>query len=216
MKLLLRSKSQWIWFAIIALISLVVIGRYIVIPFVAISSYEPRVGDIVFQSLPQVELVKTIEGCTHSHYSHCGVVMQKNGKWVVIEALGRVKHTSLRKWVWQGRLGRFAAYRLKSGQDWMIPKFIEKLETFLGLPYDYHYEMGDDSIYCSELVYKGFKNATGEKLGKLVTLGDLDWRPYIKTIEKYEGGSIPLDRVMITPRHLSEAHQLKRVYRFGL
>jgi hypothetical protein len=44
----------------------------------------------------------------------------------------------------------------------------------------------------------------------------LDWRPFAEAIKKFEGGSPPLQREMITPKHLSEAKQLEKVYAFGL
>jgi Permuted papain-like amidase enzyme, YaeF/YiiX, C92 family len=80
-----------------------------------------------------------------------------------------------------------------------------------GRPYDIRYELDDEKIYCSELIYKAFRTATGEELGKLQRLGDLDWRPYRETIEAIENGPAPLDRLMITPRSLSEAAQLMLV-----
>ena len=141
--------------------------------------------------------------------------MKKDGRWVVIQALGTVRDTSLYMWVSQGRAGRFAVYRLRHDRANTISQFVVELRKFLGLPYDFHYEMDDNAIYCSELVYKAYRNATGEDLGQLVRLGDLDWRPYAKVIRKYEGGDPPLQRVIITPKHLSEAYQLEKVYTFG-
>ena len=157
-----------------------------------------------------------IEGATHSPYSHCGVVVKRDGKWVVIEALGTVKYTSLYLWLAQGRSGRFAVYRLKPAHTGEIPGFLKELSEFSGLPYDSRYEMGDDAIYCSELVYKAYRNATGQELGRLVKLGQLDWQPFAASISKYAEGSLPLQREMITPKHLAEAPQLQKVYAFGL
>jgi len=58
-------------------------------------SYAPQVGDVYFQSLPQSPLVATIEGATHSPYSHCGILNKSNGEWVVHEAIGPVRVTKL-------------------------------------------------------------------------------------------------------------------------
>jgi hypothetical protein len=76
--------------------------------------------------------------------------------------------------------------------------------------------MDDKFIYCSELVYKAYRDATGKPLGKLAKLGDLNWRPYVATIRKYEGGDPPLDREMITPIDLSKAPQLQKVFDNGM
>ena len=74
------------------------------------------------------------------------------------------------------------------------------------------YRMDDDALYCSELVFKAWKNATGQELGMLVPLGEMNWKPYEDTIRKYEHGPPPLDRWMITPQNLSEATQLEKVF----
>ena len=118
-------------------------------------------------------------------------------------------------WIAQGRFGKFTVYMLKPGYANSIPKFIDELNKYSGIPYDFRYEMGDDAIYCSELVYKAYKIATGMEIGKLVKLEELDWQPFADVISDYEGGSPPLKRVMITPKHLSEAQQLEKVYAFG-
>ncbi|MBI1852820.1 MAG: hypothetical protein HYR85_20965 [Planctomycetes bacterium] len=76
------------------------------------------------------------------------------------------------------------------------------------------YSMDDDAIYCSELVFKAFKNATGEPLGATQRLSALDWPPFVALIRRLEG-TVPLDREMITPRALSEAPQLREVHRVG-
>lgn len=174
-------------------------------------SYEPAEGDIVFQSLPRSELVNTIEGATGSPWSHCGVVVIENGRWMVCEAIGDVRFTPLDAYYQRGRDGRFAVYRLKEKDRRHIPEMVKACRKFLGRPYDARYRMDDEAIYCSELIYKGYRAAAGEGLGKLVTLGSLKWKPYRQLIERLEGGPVPVDREMITPRDLAAAEQLERV-----
>ncbi|MEI9999567.1 MAG: hypothetical protein WDO13_10580 [Verrucomicrobiota bacterium] len=53
--------------------------------------------------------------------------------------------------------------------------------------------------YCSSLCYLAFQLATGEQMGKLEKLRDLDWKPYERFVREDQDGSLPLDRVMITP-----------------
>lgn len=65
--------------------------------------------------------------------------------------------------------------------------------------------MDDGRIYCSELIWKAFQRATGEELGRLQSLGELNWNPYAEIIRKIENGKLPLERRMITPRSLTEA-----------
>ena len=178
--------------------------------------YEPIEGDIIFQSLPWHELTEAIEGSTGSPYSHVGVVALDRGRWVVIEAIGPTIETPLEKWIDRGRHRKAAVYRLQPKYTDQIPAFIDAARDYLGRPYDTRYRMDDEAIYCSELVYKAFQRTTGEPMGELVKLGDLNWQPYIATIRKYEGGDPPLDRQMITPRDLAKAEQLELVFDNGI
>ncbi len=178
--------------------------------------YAPEEGDVLFQSLPHSRLVNAIEGVTDSPYSHCGIVSKRDGQWVVYEAIQDVRATPLREFLARGRNQGFAAYRLKPKFRKHIPDTIKHVRGLLGRPYDVRYRMDDEYIYCSELVYKGYQKASGEGLGKLVRLGDMNWRPYQSTIEFYENGPVPHDREMITPKDLAKARQLKLVQSHNL
>ncbi|MEO7412941.1 MAG: YiiX/YebB-like N1pC/P60 family cysteine hydrolase, partial [Opitutaceae bacterium] len=124
-------------------------------------------GDILFQSLPHNSLVDTIEGSTHSPFSHCGILHRKANGWVVIEAIGPVKETPLTRWTAQGRSRRYSVYRLRENYRSRIPAMISAAQSYEGRPYDMRYELDDEKIYCSELIYKAFQQASGEQLGKL-------------------------------------------------
>ncbi len=177
--------------------------------------YQPMEGDVVFQSFPHDPLTDTIEGVSESPYSHCGMVMKQDGAWSVIEAVGPVMITPMDDWVDRGRNHAFAVFRFREKYRKLVPQMIEAAKTFLGRPYDIHYEMGDEKIYCSELLYKAFKKASGEDLGKVERLEKLNWKPYEAFIRKIEGGKLPLDRAMITPRAVTEAPQVEKVYSMG-
>lgn len=179
-------------------------------------AYTPQEGDVLFQSLPHSDLVDAIEGVSHSRYSHVGLLIRKDHAWFVREAIGPVRDTPLPDWIARGRGTKgqaFDAYRLRAPLQAIIPRLISATEPFMGKPYDFRYRLDDEAIYCSELVYKAMLSATGLRLGNLQQLGALDWKPYRATIEKYEEGRAPLDRLMITPRGMSEAHALEVVYR---
>lgn len=180
------------------------------------SAYQPAEGDILFQSLPNptgMDLVDAIEGSTASPYSHCGMVFQEGGDWKVIEAIGPVKITPLKEYVSRGRGGKVWAYRLDESNRKHVPAALAAMRKDLGKPYDPRYRFDDEAIYCSELIWRGWKAATGKELGKTVTLGSLNWKPYQPVIEAIEGsGNLPLDRKMITPRDLAKAKELTLVF----
>lgn len=180
------------------------------------ATYEPAEGDILFQSLPNdpgMDLVDAIEGSTDSPYSHCGMVFRENGDWWVIEAIGPVKVTQLQDYIDRGRDDKLWAYRFDEKKRKHIPAALAAMKEDLGKPYDARYRFDSEAIYCSELIFRGWKAATGEDLGKVVTLGSLKWEKYKPVIEAIEGqGNLPLDRQMITPRDLAKASGLKLVY----
>ena len=182
------------------------------------NNYEPQEGDLVFQALSlDLDLVVAIEGVTESHYSHVGVLHKRNGEWTVIEASGPgVIYTAFDKWKTHGRNERWAAFRLKAKQQKHIPQFLANLHPHAGKAYDFKYELSENKLYCSELVYHAWKRTTGQEMGKLTRIGDLNWKPHQATIEKYNGGPMPLDRQMISPIELSKANQLQRVYNHEL
>jgi uncharacterized protein YycO len=176
-----------------------------------VSPSDLREGDLLFQSLPRNPLVDAIEGASGSPFSHCGILHQTPSGWVVVEAIGPVKETPLSEWKARARDRLYVTYRLKSAYRDKIPSFIIAAQAMVGRPYDHHYAWDDEAIYCSELIYKAFLTATGEKLGAMQRLGDLNWKPYSVVMEQVEGGPVPVDRQMITPRAVTEAGQVELV-----
>lgn len=174
-------------------------------------AYVVREGDILFQSLPHAPLVDVIEGVTRSPYSHCGIVTQRDGEWYVLEAIGPVRETRLGAWIGQGRNGKFAAYRLDPTFETSIPRILAEGRKFMGRPYDIHYDFHDERIYCSELIFKAIRAATGRTVGEVQRIGELNWKPHEAFIRSIEG-SVPLERELISPDALSRAKELKKVY----
>jgi Permuted papain-like amidase enzyme, YaeF/YiiX, C92 family len=207
-----KTRGAWIRSAVIFAIVIAVAVYRNVFSLTQLLAYQPRDGDVLFQSLPHGELVDAIEGITESEWSHCGVVMRKGNMWVVVESIGQVRETPLFLWIPRGRAGRFAAYRPSAGNNGDRSLLRTALGGFMGRPYDFRYAPGDGEIYCSELVFKAYRDAYGLELGEWQSLGDLNWRPFESFIRKMEAGSLPLARPMITPVALTKSASLSRVY----
>lgn len=187
------------------------------LPRAALGGYEPQEGDLVFQSLYPVPIVRAIEGATHSDYSHCGIVLKDGaGNWIVREAFSihGVDDTPVREFAARGRLAAVDIYRLAEAPAGLGPRLRAASEPWLGLPYDFLFKPGDDEFYCSELVWKAY-HEIGLDLGEWRTLGSLDWQPYERTIRRLEGGEPPLGRSMITPRAVAESARLVKVHAWG-
>lgn len=213
MKTFPTTKIGWLRAGSLIVIPLV---WFYLLPFISYVQYLPQEGDVIFQSLPKLtRLVRAIEGISGSPLSHCGVVIRKEGKWYVTEEFGDVHDTPLFGFIQRGRWGMFCVYRLRRGYDDAIPGFLEALKIYKGRMYDYRFRLDDDFLYCSEFVYKAYLKATGRELGRLEALGSMNWQPYAETISFYEKGPPPLDRLMITPKNLSQAKQLELVFSYG-
>lgn len=181
--------------------------------FVRYLAYEPQEGDVIFQSLPRSRLVDAIEGATGSPWSHCGIVARNaSGQWIVYEALNGVEATPLHTFVYRSRDQQYEVFRWKSEAATSVSAMLEHVKSQLGKPYDIRYRLDDEAIYCSELIYKAAIAAMGQPPAKTVALGELDWGRYRPLIEQIEGGDLPLDRQMITPRDLARSSLLERVH----
>jgi hypothetical protein len=197
--LLVTLSAAWVHFHVYGLLHL--------------ARYAPREGDVVFQSLPRGDLVDAIEGITGSPFSHCGVVMKNaDGRWVVHEAIGVVRETPLYLWIVRGRGARIDAWRWNGIDAANTSRLRTALGRHTGKNYDYRYAPGDDEIYCSELVFKAYRDACGIELGAWEKLGDLNWRPFEAFIRETEGGPLPLARLMITPVGVTRSPLLEKVY----
>lgn len=217
MKLLPDSRASKIRALVICAILVGVCVYRNVFSLFQLRAYEPREGDILFQSLPRGELVDAIEGITSSPWSHCGVLMRIDGHWQVVESIGIVRRTPLALWIMRGRSGRFEAYRhsspvFQSSETRLHESLAPALDAYMGRPYDFRYAPGDNEIYCSELVFKAYRDALGVELGNWEELGQLNWRPFETFIRSMEGGPVPLHRRMITPVGITRSPLLRRVY----
>jgi hypothetical protein len=129
-------------------------------------------GDIIFQTSLSRQS-KAIEAATHSNITHMGMIIMNNGEWQVLEAVQPVKVTSFNKWKNRGKDGMIAIKRVNT--DFNFSTVLQSANKHLGKNYDVLFDWGDQSIYCSELVYKAYKEATGIAIGELTKLKDLDF-----------------------------------------
>ena len=126
-------------------------------------------GDLVFQDTrsPQSRIIRSI---TDSPYSHVGVIFRREGRLHVFEAYGPVKSTPLTDWVRRDE-GRFAIRRLKRREELLDAEALAALEklgqAWLGKPYDPQFRWDDEKLYCSELVWKLFREGLEIELAEL-------------------------------------------------
>lgn len=177
-------------------------------------SKELAEGDIIFQSniSPQC---KAIELATHSGYSHCGILFKKGEDWYVWEAVQPVKQTRLEEWTLRGNQ-HFTVKRLVADSlitTAVIKKMQDAGSKYLGKQYDSYFEWSDDRIYCSELVWKIYKETLNIEVGKRNPLRSYDLsHPLVKaTLKERYGKNIPLEEIMISPGDIFESPLLKTI-----
>ena len=176
-----------------------------------LSIYDFRQGDILLQHIPS-HLCSVIADVTQSQYSHCGIVVYRRGEAFVLEAIGPVKCTSLRKWLGQGASRLFTQLRVKEATAEQIAGVVAEAKKMLGKPYDIQYELDENKIYCSELIYKAFLRGGSVEVGSKQRLGDMKWRLHEKFIRHLTGGELPLDREIVTPQALVDSPATESVY----
>lgn len=182
----------------------------------AISAYKPQVGDVVIQNIdPCGRLLRAVKAVSESEWCHCGVVDRKDGRWVVCEAVGGgVRYTDLDDFLMRGNRIRFVVYRLTDEFNHQADKFAKSCAQYLGRPYDSKYELDDEKIYCSELVYKAYESATGETLVDTQELSDLKWEGHEEDIKYYSESDdlvAVLEREVVTPVSLTTSPRLKKI-----
>jgi uncharacterized protein YycO len=181
-----------------------------------LSRYQPQVGDVIVQSItPCGRLLRTVKGVTQSKWCHCGVVDHKDGQWMVCEAVGEgVRYTPLAFFLLRGDEIDFEVYRLKGDVQHHAQDLAKCCQTYVGRPYDIQYELDDEKIYCSELIYKAYRDATdGGEVSIAERFGDLNWQPHKDDIIHYHGSDdLPLDREVVTPVSLTRSQQLAKIF----
>ncbi len=127
-------------------------------------------GDIVFIK-SQTEQSKLLKYTTESPWTHVGMAFKRKGSWDIIEAVQPVKWTSLYSFIRRSHQLAFDVKRARFDFDPAVVK--DYAESFLGKNYDLIFAWDQERWYCSELVWKAYKKATGEELGQLEKIGDL-------------------------------------------
>ena len=167
-------------------------------------------GDMIFQTSQSTQC-EAIRIATNSKFSHCGIVFIEKGEKYVFEAMQPVKYTPLQVWISHGKENHFVVTRIKNASKLLTPQTIQKMKSYAdGLSnkdYDLYFEWSDNKIYCSELVWKIYKNGAGIELCPLQKLKDFNLKdPKVQAIlsERY-GKKIPLEESVVAPSNLENA-----------
>ncbi|MBC8479357.1 MAG: YiiX family permuted papain-like enzyme [FCB group bacterium] len=170
-------------------------------------------GDIIFQ-VSKSNQSKAIQLATNSPYSHMGIVYIENDKAFVFEAVQPVKTTLLNEWITRGEDNHYVVKRLKKDLQILTPDVLNKMkkvgDQFMGKDYDLYFEWSDERIYCSELVWKIFKQGAGVEIGSLQKISEFDLsHPVVqqKIRERYND-QLPTEELVISPARMFNSDKL--------
>ena len=173
-------------------------------------------GDMIFQT-SQSSQCKAVRIATNSKFSHCGIIYIIDGEQFVYEAVQPVKLTKFKDWITHGENNDYVVKRLKNASTILTTSTLQKMKEygnkFDNKDYDLYFEWSDDKIYCSELIWKIYKNGAGIELCPLEKLKNFNLKNNIvETIlkERY-GNNIPLEENVVAPSQIVDSKMLETV-----
>lgn len=127
-------------------------------------------GDILFQDGDCGDFCEAIRKVTEGYqgieFSHNGLLMEENGEWFVLEAIGKgVCKTPLEEFLNrhldENGKPKVMVGRLKPEYQHLIPTAILEAQKHVDKPYDSAFDFDNEAYYCSELIHFAFKAANG-------------------------------------------------------
>lgn len=171
-------------------------------------TYTPQQGDVIFH-VSESSQSAAIKLGTWSRYSHCGLIIKKNGKLYVLEAENGVELTPIRQWLKRGKMcHHYRVMRLKDEQTLNLP-------YKLGGRYDRAFRFNNGKYYCSELVWELYgKNNINLCASK--ELQDYHFL-YLPMVQKHiKSRGFTMEQKVVAPIDLVKSHKLKTVsYGYG-
>ena len=183
------------------------------------ASLDPQIlqgGDILLQKTTGGQST-ALAAATESPYTHSAMVFMRKGKPVVLEAVGPVKWTPLHRWVRGGENEHVVVLRLKDEAP-LANGGLEQLEraavAYLGRPYDTLFQWSDQSIYCSELVFKAYQAALKLEIGAKQPLSSFNLKhPAVQyLIHQRVQGHLNTEELIVSPVSLLHDDDLKTVF----
>ena len=137
---------------------LLIVGGLLLVALAAFGAWrwtqpapEFREGDIIFHT-SRSQQSRAILIASRSLYTHMGILKRAPDGWVVVEAVGPVKETTLEAWIARGKFGRYALYRPIALSDAQRAQIFAAADRLYGWPYDLYFSFDNQAIYCSELI----------------------------------------------------------------
>lgn len=150
-------------------------------------------GDIIFQT-SKSEQSKYISIITQSRLTHCGIIIEKNNGFYVLEASNVIKLTPINEFINKGVNN---AYWIKRIIDQPVKI---KYRNLLGRKYDSRFKWNNNLYYCSELVYHIYDSQFNIKLGTPKKVKDYKGIHLFKNYINKRG--IDIEELVLSPKDI--------------
>ena len=172
-------------------------------------------GDLLFQA-GEGDMTEAIESATGGAFSHVGILGETlEDVWDAVPGEG-VRHVSLRQFLDESARdasGKPFVRVFRTACDW--PDVRARVQALEGRPYDYAFQPGDEALYCSELVYECYRDASGAPLFSAIPMTfkgpDGDIVPYWAAHYDSLGVAVPEGAPGTNPNDLSRSPLLTPV-----
>ena len=211
------------------------------------TEFQLEVGDLLFQDLDSSPLCDAIElvtpGFKDGNFSHVGILIEGgipfcidsdrrfeekyfynlNDDFKVLEALpGGVVTTRIDSFLNrsfdQNNNPKVIIGRLKAKYQYTILDAISFLKSKIGESYDDAFIIGNNSYYCSELIYEAFLKDSIFKLQPMTFLHP-ETKDTLETWKKYYsdlGVEIPQNKLGINPGIMSLSEKIEMIHFYGI
>lgn len=199
----------------ISILTILIANLFISCQKDAVTTKDLQNGDLIFHTSQSAQS-QAIQLATKSKYSHCGLIFLDDGKYYVFEAIQPVQKTPLAYWIARGKDSHYIVKRLKNDKA-LTADNLKKMQAagkrMAGKNYDLYFEWSDDRIYCSELIWKIYKEGTGLEIGKLEELANFDLsNPAVKAkLKERYGNTIPKHEKVISPAAMFDSELLQTI-----
>ena len=198
----------------------------LILDFAKLFAFDLVSGDILFQEGNNDfnDAIKEVTSSIESYnFSHCGIYyVDSSGKEFVIEAYNDgVVLTDIsvfmNRYLTKDNKYKVVVGRLIDTFETLIPLAMQNALKYLGKEYDNEFDLENDAIYCSELIYFAFKDTLNKNIFETNPMTFIDantnkiqlyWQEHFKTLHI----PIPEGKEGINPGSISKSKNIKIVH----
>lgn len=192
--------------------------------------FQLKEGHILFQDLDKEDIDSAIEEVTKTeldyNFTHVAIVVKDNGELKVLEAVTKgVQMTTIEEFLNRNLINgkpKVVVGELKSEFRFATKQAIAYGKTLVGLPYDHIYLIGDDTYYCSELLYEMYHKVNPS--GQTFQLEPMTFKdpktnatlPFWESYYKKLNHKIPEGQPGLNPNGMSVSPNITLIYDYAL